>query len=247
MKHVSMKNWLAWGLGIVALTGCHWDLWDQDKYEPLEQGDFWGEGETSSRTLVAGTVPFGADAAKLDTAYFAGQDANGDFITDLPARVELTRDFLERGQARYQIYCSPCHGDQGLGNGMITKRGFPAPPSYTDQRLLESPIGYYFDVMTNGFGRMYSYASRIPVEDRWAIAAYVRVLQLSQNATPENIGDDALEAIEADYQEALAKAAAEAAAAHGGHGAAHGDHDESDAEGHEDGHGEHEEDDHGEH
>ena len=240
MKHVSMKNWLAWGLSIVALTGCHWDLWDQDKYEPLEQGDFWGEGETASRELVAGTVPYGADGAKLDTAYFTGQDANGDFIAQLPARVELTRELLLRGQQRFNIYCTPCHGEQGLGDGMITKRGFPQPPPYTDQRLLESPIGYYFDVMTNGFGRMYSYASRIPVEDRWAIAAYVRVLQLSQNATPDKMTEELLET--AQNPPVIA-----ALDSHGGgHGAGHVEND--DAAGHqEDGHGEHEEDDHGEH
>lgn len=241
MKHVSMKNWLAWGLCIAALTGCHWDLWDQAKYEPLEQGDFWGEGETSSRTLVAGTVPYGVDGAKLDTAYFKGQDANGDFIAGLPARVELSRDLLLRGQQRFNIYCSPCHGEQGLGNGMITKRGFPQPPSYTDQRLLESPLGYYFDVMTNGFGRMYSYASRIPVEDRWAIAAYIRVLQLSQNATPDKIDaetEKTLVELIADLESGAHNADA--------HPAAHVDNDDHEEAGDED-HGEQEDDEHGEH
>lgn len=191
MKHVSLKNWMAWGLSIMVLTGCHWDLWDQQRYEALEQGDFWGEGETASRDLVEGTVPFGG--AKLDTAYYAGMDANDQYIAALPAQIELTRDLLVRGQERFNIFCAACHGEQGLGNGMITKRGFPAPPSYTDQRLLEVPIGYFFDVMTNGFGRMYSYKSRISVEDRWAIASYVRVLQLSQNATPDKLSEKLLE------------------------------------------------------
>lgn len=241
MKHLSLKNWLAWGLSIMVLTGCHWDLWDQERYEALEQGDFWGEGETASRDLVEGTVPYGG--AKLDTAYFAGMDANDQFISSLPAQIDLTRDFLERGQQRFGIYCAPCHGDQGLGNGMITKRGFPAPPSYTDQRLLEVPIGYFFDVMTNGFGRMYSYKSRISVEDRWAIAAYVRVLQLSQNGTPDKLTEELVNS---------AKNPPVRETGGHGHGGGHGDHDaghdeHNDHDENADGHGEQEEEGHGEH
>jgi mono/diheme cytochrome c family protein len=191
MKHISLKNWMAWGLCLVALTGCHWDLWDQERYEPLEHGDNWGEGESSSRELIEGTVPY--QGARLDTAYYKGMDANDDFITALPAQITLSRELLKRGQARFNIYCAPCHGEQGLGDGMIISRGFPTPPSYSDQRLLEVPIGYFYDVMTNGFGRMYSYKSRIPVEDRWAIAAYIRVLQLSQNGTQLNLSEELLE------------------------------------------------------
>lgn len=240
-NHVSKKNWLAWGLSLFALTGCHWDLWDQAKYEPLEQGDFWGEDETSSRMPVEGTVPYGG--ARLDTAYYAGQNVNGEFIAGLPSNVELTRELLLRGQQRFNIYCAPCHGEQGLGNGMITKRGFPQPPSYTDQRLLESPLGYYFDVMTNGFGRMYSYSSRISVDDRWAIAAYIRVLQLSQNATPDKISEDML----TNAKNPPVMAAADThGAGHGDEHAADGNHDDDDHAGDND-HGEQEEEDHGEH
>lgn len=191
MKHITLKQWLALSLTVIALTGCHWDLWDQDRYEPLEQGDFWGEGEPASRDLVEGTVPY--RGAKLDTAYFAGMDANDDYISQLPSQIVLSRELLERGKERFTMYCSPCHGHQGLGNGIITTRGFPNPPSYTDQRLLEVPIGYFFDVMTNGFGRMYSYKSRVTVEDRWAIASYIRVLQFSQNATPDLMSEELLE------------------------------------------------------
>ncbi|MFP6584156.1 MAG: cytochrome c [Candidatus Hydrogenedentota bacterium] len=190
MKHIRLKQWLAWGVSVFVLTGCHWDLWDQKRYEPLEQGDFWGEGESASRNLVEGTVPY--QGAKLDTAYYAGMDANDDFITQLPSQVVLSRELLVRGQERFMMYCSPCHGAQGLGNGIIPKRGFPNPPSYTDQRLLEVPIGYFFDVMTNGFGRMYSYKSRVTVEDRWAIASYIRVLQFRQNATPDLMSEELL-------------------------------------------------------
>lgn len=173
----------------LAVTGCHWDMWNQDRYEPLERGGFFGEGESSSRMLVAGTVPYGMD--RLDTHYYEGR-VNGELVTELPRQITLDRALLERGQERFTIYCSLCHGDQGLADGMITKRGFPNPTSYVSQHLLEAPIGYIFDVMTNGFGRMYSYASRVPVEDRWAIAVYVRTLQLSQNATPDLLPADVL-------------------------------------------------------
>ncbi len=192
MKWMSMKNWALCGLILATMTGCHPDLWNQDRYEPLEGAvSVFGEGQSSSRNLVEGTVPY--EGAHLDDAYYRGRNANGDFVTELPKQIELTRETLLRGQERFAIYCSPCHGDQGLGDGMIVKRGFITPPSFTTPRLLESPVGYYFDVMTNGFGRMYSYASRVPVEDRWAIAAYVRVLQLSQNATPELLSAELLE------------------------------------------------------
>ena len=173
----------------LAVAGCHLDMWNQDRYEPLEKGGFFGEGESSSRMLVAGTVPYGMD--RLDTHYYEGR-VNGELVTELPRQIALDRALLERGQERFGIYCTPCHGYQGLADGMITKRGFPNPTSYVSQHLLEAPIGYFFDVMTNGFGRMYSYASRVPVDDRWAIATYVRTLQLSQNATPDLLPPDVL-------------------------------------------------------
>jgi mono/diheme cytochrome c family protein len=192
MKSMSMKNWVLCGLVLATLTGCHPDLWNQDRYEPLEGGaSVFGEGESSSRMPVEGTVPY--EGAKLDDALYRGRDSNGDLLTELPEDIKLTRELLMRGQERYGIYCSPCHGDQGAGDGMIVQRGFATPTNFSDPRLLESPVGYYFEVMTNGFGRMYSYASRVPVEDRWAIAAYVRVLQLSQNATPDSLTPELLD------------------------------------------------------
>jgi mono/diheme cytochrome c family protein len=191
MKPWTLKHGMILGMCLVALSGCHWDMWDQDRYEPLEGGDFFGEGETSSRTLVAGVVPY--KAPRLDDHLYAGRDENGELVSELPASVPLTKANLERGRERYQIYCTPCHGSDGEATGMITKRGFPQPPSYVDQRLLEAPVGYFYDVMTNGFGRMYSYATRISVEDRWRIAAYVKTLQLSQNALPEMLTEEILE------------------------------------------------------
>jgi mono/diheme cytochrome c family protein len=95
----------------------------------------------------------------------------------------VTADVMARGQERFNVFCSPCHGRTGSGNGMVVQRGFRAPPSYHEDRLRNAPVGYFFDVMTNGFGAMQDYASQVPVADRWAIAAYIRALQLSQRAT----------------------------------------------------------------
>lgn len=190
-----LRTWTASLAAIVCVTafsGCHRDMWNQPRYEPLELGEFFGENESSSRMLVAGTIPWGMD--RLSNTHFYMGRVNGELVTELPNEVlPLDRDLLERGQERYGIYCSPCHGDSGIADGMITMRGFPNPTLYTSQHLLESPIGYFFDVMTNGFGRMYSYAGRVSVKDRWAIAAYVRTLQLSQNATPDLLPADVLE------------------------------------------------------
>jgi mono/diheme cytochrome c family protein len=172
-----------------ALSGCHLDMWNQRRYEPLEKGAFFGEKASSARPLVEGTVPY--QLAKLDTHYYEGR-VNGELAAALPAQVALTRELLERGQARFAIYCMPCHGETGHGDGMVVQRGFPQPPSYMDPRLLETPIGHFFDVPSKGFGRMYSYASRVSVDDRWAIAAYIRTLQLSQNATPDLLPPDIL-------------------------------------------------------
>jgi mono/diheme cytochrome c family protein len=115
-----------------------------------------------------------------DKAMFAGIAPSGSFVSELP--VPLTRELLERGRQRFDIFCSPCHGKQGNGQGMIVQRGFKQPSSFHVERLREQPIGYFFDVMTQGFGEMSSYAGQVAPEDRWAIAAYLRALQLSQHA-----------------------------------------------------------------
>jgi cytochrome c len=101
----------------------------------------------------------------------------------------ITHEDLERGRQRYNIYCTPCHDYTGSGRGMIVQRGFPTPPSYHIDRLRQAPVGHFFDVMTNGYGSMYSYASRIEPEDRWRIAAYIRALQLSQHASLQDVPD----------------------------------------------------------
>jgi mono/diheme cytochrome c family protein len=119
-----------------------------------------------------------------DEAFYTGK-IGANLVNDFP--VPITIAVLERGRERYDIYCSVCHGRTGEGNGMIVHRGFPAPPSYHIDRLRQAPPGYFFDVITRGYGVMYSYAARVEPADRWAIAAYIRALQLSRNARMEDV------------------------------------------------------------
>lgn len=157
---------------------------DQPKYIPLRQSDFFGDGR-SSRPLIAGTVARGL--LKEDTKFYTGKE-NGQPISEFP--LPVTMDLLKRGQNRFNIYCSPCHGQTGNGLGMIVRRGMRRPPSYHIDRLRQQPIGYFFDVITNGFGAMYDYSAQIEPRDRWAIAAYIRVLQRSQHASPADVPPD---------------------------------------------------------
>lgn len=179
---------------ICVLCGCRNDMHDQPRYEPLQESRFFADGR-SARPYVAGTVARGRlnDDAILNTGKQpAAKPVNGvlssQFVDALP--MPLTRALLERGRQRYDIYCSPCHGLTGEGNGMIVQRGFMRPPAYTSERVRSQPVGHYFDVITNGFGAMHSYASRVAVPDRWAIAAYIRVLQVSRSATISDVPAD---------------------------------------------------------
>ena len=174
---------LAWGLAPIVLVGCRSEMYEQPRYEPLEPTTFFENG-SSSRPLVAGTVPRedvrGAPPAEVSEDLFYTGWSQGRLAESVPFPVD--RAVLERGRQRYQIYCVPCHGESGDGRGMIVRRGFNPPPPYYSEELRNKPIGHFFDVITRGYGTMYSYASRIPPRDRWAIAAYIRVLQLSQHA-----------------------------------------------------------------
>ena len=161
----------------VALAGCRQDMHDAPRYEPLEASTFFANGQ-ASRMLVANTVARGT--LREDTHLNEGK-VNGQLATTFP--MPVTADVMARGQERFNVFCSPCHGRTGSGNGMVVQRGFRAPPSYHEDRLRNAPVGYFFDVMTNGLGAMQDYASQVPVADRWAIAAYIRALQLSQRAT----------------------------------------------------------------
>ena len=169
-------------VALLACAGCFQDMQNQPRYEPLEKSDFFSN-EMSSRPLVAGTVARGE--LREDIAFETGKDENGQFIAEVP--LELDRALLERGQSRYNIYCTPCHDRTGSGDGMVVQRGFKRPPSYHIDRLREAPSGHFFDVMTKGFGTMPSYSVQIDPRDRWAIVAYIRVLQRSQHATLDDV------------------------------------------------------------
>lgn len=166
-------------IALLLLPGCELRqaMYNQPKYKPLEASGFFADGR-SARNPVAGTIAQGQ--LRLDRHFYEAKADTG-LATTLP--MPLTVELLERGRQRFDIYCSPCHDRTGRGNGMVVQRGLKRPPSYHQDRLRQAPVGYFFDVITNGFGVMYSYASRIPPEDRWAIAAYVRTLQFSQNAS----------------------------------------------------------------
>ena len=160
----------------LALSGCEeairQDMANQPKNRPESPSDFFADGR-SARPMLDNTVARGA----IDNdVYNVAKDFAG-----FPPAVKVNAQLLERGQDRYKIFCTPCHGLQGNGEGMIAMRGMKHPPSFHIDRLRQAPNGYFYDVITNGFGAMYSYSERIPPADRWAIIAYVRALQLSRN------------------------------------------------------------------
>jgi len=169
---------------VLVLPGCRQDMHDQPKYQPLETSSFFKDGR-ASRPRVPGTV---ARGRRDDDALLMTGKSDTALSEIFPAPV--TRAVLERGRGRFDVYCSPCHDRVGTGRGMIVARGYKQPSSFHEDRLRAMPSGYFFDVMSHGFGVMPSYAAQIPVDDRWAIAAYIRALQLSQHATlaevPEN-------------------------------------------------------------
>jgi mono/diheme cytochrome c family protein len=167
-------------LGALTAAGCSPNMREQPRYKPLAYSALFADSR-SARQPVDGTVARGQ--LRQDAQFFTGK-VNGAPVAKMP--VPVTPELLRRGQERFDIYCSPCHGRAGDGQGMVVQRGFQPPPSYHVERLVEAPDGHFFDVMTNGFGAMASYASRVAPADRWAITAYIRALQLSQAAT---IGD----------------------------------------------------------
>lgn len=173
------------------LAACGQNMSDQPRVGAYQATPFL-EGGTSMQPLPDGVVP--RERGDVDPAFFTGQGPDGSQLSELP--IDLTVDLLLRGQERYGIYCAVCHGYDGRGDGVAVQRGFPQPTSFHEQRLLDASVGYVFGAATNGFGRMYGYASRIPAEDRWAISAYVKALQLSQNAERIDVPADVLETLE---------------------------------------------------
>jgi mono/diheme cytochrome c family protein len=167
---------------LIVLAGCRIDMHVQPRENPLSHSDFYAD-QRSARPPVEGTVARGQ--LHEDAYFYTGKIGNnpGD-VMPFP----VTKEVLERGRERFNIFCAPCHSRLGDGNGFVPSRGFSRkPPSFHDARLLKAPVGYYFDVITNGFGIMPDYASQIPPQDRWNIIAYVRALQLSQNATMADV------------------------------------------------------------
>ncbi len=165
-----------------ASLACRQDMHDQPKYIPLRPSDFFGDGR-SERPLVEGTVARGH--LNDDTAFHTGKGPDGKPLDAFP--FPITKEVIQQGQVRFNVYCSPCHDRLGNGDGMIVRRGYRKPPSYHIDRLRQVPNGYLFDVITNGFGAMPDYAAQIEPRDRWAIVAYVRALQLSQNTSVNDI------------------------------------------------------------
>ncbi|MEP6538127.1 MAG: cytochrome c [Bryobacteraceae bacterium] len=182
---------LAMLAAFMLMAGCRQDMHNQPRYKPYAGTDFFGDGR-SARPVVEGTVARGH--LRIDKARYTGK-LDGQDITEFP--FAITRDDLLRGQSRFNIYCSPCHSRTGDGNGMVVRRGFRQAATYHSEKLLKAPVGHFFDVITNGFGAMPSYGSRVEPDDRWRIAAYIRVLQLSQNAKLDDVPADQRPALEA--------------------------------------------------
>jgi mono/diheme cytochrome c family protein len=163
-------------------VACRQDMQDQPKYIPLRPSSFFADGR-SERPLIAGTVARGH--LDDDVLFYTGKGPDGKPSNEFPFPV--TKDVIERGQNRFDIYCTPCHGRLGNGDGMIVRRGYRKPPSYHIDRLRQAPNGYIYDVITNGFGAMPDYAAQIQPRDRWAIVSYVRALQTMENASINDV------------------------------------------------------------
>jgi mono/diheme cytochrome c family protein len=182
--------------------GCRYDMQDQPRYKAFKKSDFFSDNK-AMRELPEGTVARGF--LRENKAFYSGKKDNAGNTTSAPAAaaaatdssgntvvtsfpdvieknpVPVTQELLDRGEQRYKVFCIVCHGPVGSGDGMVVRRGYPKPPTYHDDRLRGAPDGHFFDVITNGWGKMNSYGSQIPAADRWAIVAYIRALQISQN------------------------------------------------------------------
>jgi mono/diheme cytochrome c family protein len=159
-------------------SGCRQDMQDQPRYTSYQRSEFF-DNRMASRPPVEGTVARGS--LRENVAFYTGKNGTGPQATLVDTMpIPVNDQVLARGQERYNAFCAACHGMTGKGDGMVVRRGFRAPPPYTNERLLTAPVGHFFDVMTNGFGAMPDYAAQVSVEDRWAIVAYIRALQLSQ-------------------------------------------------------------------
>ena len=174
---VSFVAFVSFVSAALVLSGCRQDMHDQPKYVPLRESTFFTDLR-SARPLVEGTVARGH--LHDDELLYVGK-VNGQDATVFPFRVDAA--VMARGQERFNIFCAPCHGRTGQGDGMVVLRGYRRPPSFHQDRLRTEPVGHFVDVITNGFGAMPDYAAQIRAEDRWAVVAYLRALQLGEHAT----------------------------------------------------------------
>jgi mono/diheme cytochrome c family protein len=191
----------------LAILGCRQDMHDQPKIKAYREAEFFAD-HRGMRPIPEGTVARGF--LMDDELLYAGK-VNGQFVDEFP--MPVTKAVLERGRDRFNIYCTPCHGRTGLGNGMVVQRGYRPPPSFHDEKIRNQTVGYYFDVMTNGFGAMPDYRAQVAPEDRWAIASYIRALQYSQRATVTDVPADKRTALDNPAGAAAPAAPAE----HGAH------------------------------
>jgi len=198
-KRIRIVGCLLVGFGFIsAACGVRFDMQDQPRYKAYKESDFFKD-KRASRDMPEGTVARGQlhenkafytgkiDNPNLNAPVATTTDASGNtLVSSFPNDIDefpvpVTKELIDRGQERFNIYCIVCHGPVGNGDGMIVRRGFPKPPTYHDDRLRNAPVGHFFDVITNGWGKMNSYAYQVQPADRWAIAAYIRTLQTSQN------------------------------------------------------------------
>jgi hypothetical protein len=175
---------------LCALPACRRDMFNQPKSNPLGESDFFHD-DADSRPIPPHTIS--RNDLENDEAFYTGMKGTN-LVTAIP--LPVTRKLLERGQECFQINCQPCHGETGEGNGIVVQRGFPAPPSYHLDRLRDAPVGHFFDVMTRGYGAMYSFKERVAPADRWAIATYIRALQLSQHAALADVPSNEIAQLE---------------------------------------------------
>lgn len=174
----SLALGLILALGVL-LASCS-DMITQNRYDPLSPSSLWADGR-SARPIPTGVVQVGQPVT--GNPLLSGMGPDGKPVASIP--VPVTVDLMKRGQQEFDIYCSPCHGYAGQGNGVAVQHGMPAPPSFHSQAIYNLADGQIFDVITNGYGRMFSYGYRIEPEDRWAVVAYLRALELSQNTNPQ--------------------------------------------------------------
>lgn len=185
LRRPGRARWMAVGLLAVSVGAgaCRQDMHDAPRFDPLEKSDFYTD-QRSERPLIAGTVARGQ--LRADDAFYTGKTGET-LVAAMP--LPVTTELVARGQDRFNVYCAPCHSQTGMGDGMVVRRGYKQPTSFHDPRLRAQPVGYFYDVITRGFGQMPDYAAQIAPKDRWAIVAYVRALQVSQHATVADVSE----------------------------------------------------------